>query len=324
MHRWLVYWCRRYPCLALTRVPHRIQFRGAMSGEVELRVQRPDEESKRRRTWRDTPLRVGLIGLGAVGEPVARALRDGVTLPQATLAAVLVQRPRDTRPEYLSDAQLLTTDPEAFFNVRWDLCVEAAGQPSIRSHGARALAAGRSLLVTSVGVLTDDELHDELLAHASRTGAQLMLAAGAMPGMDWMSSAALDRVDSVSIEQRKRPEGWRGTPAEDTINLSELTEPTVIFKGPAREAASLYPKNANVSAALALATVGLDHLIVCLIADPGVPGPVQRIQLQGAAGDITIQVRGRPAAGSQRTSAVVPLSVIKGLRNLSSERFVGV
>merc|ERR1712217_789755 len=102
----------------------------------------------------------------------------------------------------------------------------------------------------------------------------------------------------------------------------DIAEPTVIFEGCAREAATQYPKNANISAAIALATVGLDDLNVKLIADPTVSGPHQSITFRGAAGELTIQVKGTPI--SQRTSRVVPLFVVKALRNLSSPEVIGV
>merc|ERR1711971_1377463 len=104
--------------------------------------------------------------------------------------------------------------------------------------------------------------------------------------------------------------GWQVTPAEEKFDLMALTEATTIYEGSAREAATLYPKNANISAALALATVGLDTAKVRLVADPQVPGPMQQIELKGAAGELSIRVSGRPAFGSQRTSMIVPLSVV--------------
>lgn len=265
-------------------------------------------------------LRVGLVGLGAIGSYVAEVLRDGAALPGASLAAALVQRPRSEKPPCCGEA-LLTHEVEAFFAVDWRICVEAAGQPWVRDHGRRVLAAGRDLLVTSVGALTDDALHEELLAAAREGGSRLLVASGAMPGIDWMSSAALETVEEATLEQRKRPEGWKGTPAESKFDLAALKEPTTIFEGLAREAASLYPKNANIAAALALATVGLDKLRVRLVADPGIAGPSSHIMLRGDAGEIAIQVKG--AALTQRTSRIVPLAVVKALRNLSSDEVMG-
>lgn len=269
-----------------------------------------------------SPLRVGLVGLGAIGGHVARELCDGASLPGARLAVVLVHRQRESRPEGVGTEALVTTDVDAFFAAEWDVCVEAAGQLFVREHGKRVLEAGRSLLLTSIGVLTDDALHDELVGLASRFGGRLLIAAGAMPGMDWMSSAALEEVTEITLEQRKRPDGWRGTPAEEKLDLSAVTEPTVVFEGPAREASSRFPKNANISAALALATVGLDRLVVRLLADPTVSGPSVSITFRGVAGEMTIKVKG--AALSQRTSRVVPLSVVKALKNLSSPEVIGV
>lgn len=269
-------------------------------------------------------LKVGLVGLGAIGTVVSKALCDASTLPNASLAAVLVQRPREARPSDIGSTALLTTDVEAFFAADWSLCVEGAGQPWLVEFGRRVLASGRSLLVTSVGAFTDDALYTDLCEVAAKSGSQLLLAAGAMPGMDWMSSASLDDVAKVTVEQCKHPEGWVGTPAEAVLDLSAVREPTVFFEGTAREAASQYPKNANISATLALATVGLDHLKVKLVADPTVSGPCQRISMQGACGEITIEVKGKPAAGSQRTSRVVPLSVVKAIRNLSSHLVIGI
>jgi len=279
-------------------------------------------EAKRRRL--EEPMRVGLVGLGAIGSIVAEALSSpsGLLRPRAALGAVLVSRPREKRPAEIGSEALLTTDVEAFLSADWSICVEAAGQPWVRDHGRKVLAQGRNLLVTSIGVFTDDSLMEELSTLAANNGSKLLLPAGAMPGLDWMSSAALDEVEEVTVEQRKHPEGWRGTPAESKVDLSALTEPANIFEGPAREAATQFPKNANIAAALALGTVGLDRLQVRLVADPTVSGPTNRVTMRGGCGEISLQVKGTPL--SQRTSRVVPFSVLKALKNMSSPVSVGV
>eukprot|EP00419_Tripos_fusus_P023513 CAMPEP_0172719076 /NCGR_PEP_ID=MMETSP1074-20121228/75297_1 /TAXON_ID=2916 /ORGANISM="Ceratium fusus, Strain PA161109" /LENGTH=283 /DNA_ID=CAMNT_0013544389 /DNA_START=28 /DNA_END=879 /DNA_ORIENTATION=- len=272
------------------------------------------------------PLRVGLMGYGAIGGYVAQRLLDGKSLPGARLSAVLVNRSRDPPAELTGPgAPVFTADANTFFNAEWDIAVEAAGQTVVREHGRRCLGdLGRHLLVTSVGALCDDGLHKELLELAGGGGSQLLIAAGALPGMDWMSSASFESVDEVSITQIKTPNGWRGTPAEEVLDLQSLTESAVVFEGSAREAATQFPKNANIAAALALSTIGLDAARVRLLADPAVPGPQVQLALRGAAGEINISVSGRPAFGSDRTSMIVPLSVVKALRNLSGPQFIGI
>ncbi|CAK9017085.1 L-aspartate dehydrogenase [Durusdinium trenchii] len=269
-------------------------------------------------------LSIGLVGLGSIGQVVAENLTKGSLsgLSGVSLSAVIVQKERTERPPELGATALLTTKVEDFMAADWSLCVEAAGQSWVRHHGKTVLGTGRDLLVTSVGVFTDDDLLEDLTTTARMSHSRLLLPAGAMPGLDWMSSAALDEVKVITLEQRKRPEGWRGTPAEKSLDLENVTEATTVFQGPAREAASQFPKNANIAAALALGTVGLDRLQVRLVADPTVPGPTNKVTLEGSCGELTLEVRGRPL--SQRTSRIVPFSVLKALKNLASPVSIGL
>ena len=69
-----------------------------------------------------------------------------------------------------------------------------------------------------------------------------------------------------------------------------LTEPTIVHEGPARVATAQFPKNANVAAMFALATAGLDDTIVRLIADPTIERNMVKLELEGAAGKIKVEV----------------------------------
>jgi aspartate dehydrogenase len=89
--------------------------------------------------------------------------------------------------------------------------VEAAGQPLVRSLGERVLRAGMSLLVTSTGAFTDDELLRRLRGAAeAEGGGRLLLAGGAMPGLDWMQAVAIGAgaEASVQVTQSKPPQSW--------------------------------------------------------------------------------------------------------------------
>jgi aspartate dehydrogenase len=213
-------------------------------------------------------MRIGLLGYGAIGKRVAEeilAAQAGV-LGNTELVAVLI---RTSRPaEDTPNGVLVTTDADSFYAADWDLCVEVAGQPTVRQYGERVLLSGRNLLVSSIGAFTDDALFARLQAAAQQSGSQLLLASGAMPGVDWMSSVALAGSERVRVTQTKPPNAWFGTPAEDEFELASLTEPTQLFDGSARQAASKFPKNSNVVALLAIATAGLDRTQVKLMADP--------------------------------------------------------
>lgn len=281
-------------------------------------------------------LRVGLIGHGAIGKVVADALlgsTHGLSKGRIELVAVLVRKPRENASTVVGDNDiLLTTDPAAFFGVPFDVCVECAGQTAVRSHAVPCLSSGRHFLCTSIGALTDDKLLHNVQQAAIQGKSQFQLASGAMPAIDWMSASALEPNSFVTAVQTKPPESWKGArfkpgtiePLPDVIEFSKLTAPTVFFEGTARDAASFYPKNSNVLAMLALSTAGLDNTIVKLVADPVDTSMRQIIEYEGSAGKITVNVCGKKSQTNPRTSQVVPLSVIKSLRNMSAPIAIGL
>ena len=143
---------------------------------------------------------------------------------------------------------------------------------------------GFDLLVISVGALAEPALLERLKTAAREGNSRMLLPAGAIGGIDAIAAMRLGGLTSVRYRSRKPPAAWRGSPAEKVADLDKLTGRTVLYRGTAGEAALLYPQNANVAAAVALAGLGFDKTEVELVADPDAPGNVHEIEAEGAAG----------------------------------------
>ncbi len=191
-------------------------------------------------------------------------------------------------------------------------------QAAVSAYGPAVLRRGLDLLVISIGALAEPKLLENLKAAARNGGSRILLPAGAIGGIDAIAAMRLGGLNAVRYRSRKPPAAWRGSPAEKLADLDKLTSRTVLYRGSAGEAALLYPQNANVAAAVALAGIGLDATEVELVADPEAPGNVHEIEAEGAAGRFAIQLQGRPSRTNPKTSALAALSVARALINMEA------
>lgn len=257
-------------------------------------------------------MRVALIGCGAIGTALLELVRGEAGL---TVTAIVVPREfaggaREVADRLAPAAAVV----EAVPTHDVDLVVEAAGHGAIEQHVLPALRRGVPAIVASVGALSTDDLAGRIDEAARAGKTQVQLIAGAIGGIDALAAARLGGLDVVRYTGRKPPLAWTGTPAETGRDLGSLTAATVIFEGTAREAASQFPKNANVAATVALASLGLDQTTVRLIADPGVTENVHEVEAEGAFGSLALTMRNRPLAANPKTSALTVYSAARALR----------
>ena len=255
---------------------------------------------------------VGVVGMGVIGRAVARALADGI--PGLALGGVTVRDPaRAAGYRALPLPELLEA---------CDLVVEAATQAALRDFGPAVLAAGRDLMVLSVGALVG--VLDEWATLAEKHHCRILVPSGAIAGLDGIRGAREGRLDRVTMETRKPPRGLAGAPWIEAhrIDLDAIREETLVFEGPASEAVRAFPANVNVVAAVSLAGVGPERTRIRVLAVPGQTRNQHRVVAEGEFGRLVIEIENVPSE-NPRTGKLSYLSTIAMLRELGAAVRVG-
>ncbi|WP_313493350.1 aspartate dehydrogenase [Stenotrophomonas sp.] len=256
--------------------------------------------------------RILLIGYGAMAREVVARLPDGVrvgwVIVPTEFHAALVSELTPQGIEVLDSIHQLDAAP--------DLVLECAGHAALSEHGIPALQRGWRLAVVSVGALADAALHSQLLNAARDGDAVLQLLSGAVAGMDGLAAAREAGLDEVTYISRKSPRSWRGSAAQQMIDLDAVAETTVFFEGNAGEAARAFPANANVAATIALNGMGMEATRVVLMVDPHTRRNTHRIHARGAFGEMTIELAANPLPSNPKTSMLAALSAVRACRQL--------
>ena len=261
-------------------------------------------------------MNVGLIGCGAIGSLVYDVLsRDA---PGVNVNAVYerLESHEAARKALGADVRIVGCIKD-FLNSELDLVVECAGHDALCELGPSVLSAGHDLLIASVGALAEPSLESSLIDAATAGRARLRIPSGALGGLDALGAAKLAGLREVRYESHKAPNAWLGTPVEALVELDDIGCPTIIYEGTAREAARLFPRNANVAAAVALAGIGFEKTRVVLHADPQAAGNTHRIKAEGEFGHIDISVTGKTIPGNPKTSMLAPYSLVRAIVDLN-------
>jgi aspartate dehydrogenase len=257
--------------------------------------------------------RIALIGYGAIADEVIRCLDSREEI--RTLAGFLVRPERRRQAEQKSLGRFAIVDElPALLALQPDIVIEAAGHEAVLRYGADVLRHGVDFLVASVGALADPGVGADIVA-AAAPGAELWIASGAVAGIDGLLAARTAGLRSVTYTSWKEPKAWIGTPAERILGQMSETERVVFFRGSAREAAMQFPKNANVAATIALASLGLDRTVVQLGSDPQVSGPRGIIEADGDFGHFNFDILALASKTNPKTSALTGHSLIAAVRD---------
>ena len=255
--------------------------------------------------------KIMMIGYGAMAKEVL------ARLPQGVEVGWIVARENhhaEIKQTFSGQVEVLTHPDQC--SGQPDLVLECASQQAVAEFGEAVVKRGWSLAVISTGALADAELQQRLQQACSQHHGRLIVLSGAVAGMDGLASAREGGLESVTYQSSKSPASWRGSMAEKLINLDGVNEAQVFFEGSAREAARLFPANANVAATIALHGVGMDATQVRLQVDPHTQRNTHRIQASGQFGEFQIELCGNPLASNPKTSTLAALSAVQACRSL--------
>ncbi|MES2384070.1 MAG: aspartate dehydrogenase [Pseudomonadota bacterium] len=255
--------------------------------------------------------RIAILGLGAIGRKLLAGIQSSI-LPGVQVAA-LVRAGSAVATEAVPGVDIFT-DTDALLQWRPDLVIECAGHEVVSAVVPHMLQAGVDVILVSLGALGDARLRESLAAAARAGRAQLITVSGAIGGLDALAAASGAGIRSVSYTGRKPPAAWRGTPAEHVCDLDAIRDATLLFEGSAADSARLYPKNANVTAAVALAGVGFEKTAVRMLADPTVTNNVHELEVEGDFGRFAIRLENSALPDNPRTSWLAALSIEAELR----------
>lgn len=254
----------------------------------------------------DRRKRLAVIGFGAM----ARNLRGSFARSGGVfdIAAALVSETSTFSAPAEQHLQIFH-DPLALIAWNPSLVIECASHAAVRTTVPVFLRAGISAVIVSIGSLSDPLLRSELESAAVAGKSRLTLASGAIGGLDALRAARLAGLSSVEYVGTKPPAAWRGTAAESLCDLSSVSGRTTFFEGNAEEASRLFPKNANVTAAVALAGIGFENTKVSLVADAEGHLNSHQVTAFGAFGDFNICLHNEPLAENPKTSRLAALSI---------------
>ena len=250
-------------------------------------------------------VRVGLLGLGAIGVSVVQLLSRTSGL---RFVGGLVRRP-GARDNVLDIPPVYSLDE--LLELRPDVVAEVAGHSALKTYGPAILRSPCDLVITSVGALADRDFYTELKEAAAATGKSVGIVAGAIGALDAIAAASVGRLDSVTYLARSPPD--QTLLHVDTVDSNSETE---VFSGSAREAALKYPDKLNVAATLGFAGLGLDRTEVRVVVDPKVEVNHHEIVARGQFGELKLNIVNSDA-GTGSPSRLVAMSVVRALQSRS-------
>src|ERR1700689_4865029 len=171
-------------------------------------------------------LKIGILGVGAIGRVIATALDQ-----QQLDAELVALADQDCARAQSLSRELFGHPPVASIDEmieRCDLAVEAASQAALPEFVPKALARGRDMLIMSVGGLLGRE---EWFRGAGEKNCGSYVPSGAIAGLDGIKLASIGRIEMAQLTSRKPIAALQGAKyvVERGLQLEGFEKEAIIF-----------------------------------------------------------------------------------------------
>ncbi|WP_076414542.1 aspartate dehydrogenase [Shewanella sp. UCD-KL12] len=265
-------------------------------------------------------IKVGIAGFGTIGKVVGKALDSGIEgMELVAVTSGNLDKARSNMSDFTSPAMVVEAGELAGLV---DVIVECAPTQAFMDVAVPALSKGKVLVTVSGAAILENP---QIIDIARESSGQIVLATGALLGLDAVRAAAEGTIHSVTMVTRKPPTSLIKAKyvIENNIDLISISEPLRLFKGSAREGAVKFPSNVNVAAALGLAGVGADETELEIWADPSKTRNTHKIRVDADSASFELTIENVPTVENPGTGRITALSVIAALKSLSVPLRVG-
>lgn len=263
-------------------------------------------------------MKVALIGCGSIGRVIAESIAEKkVDMDLAYIYDISTANIKEVISLF-ENPPTISANIEEIADSPADLVVEAASVNVARKIIPLMLEARKDLMIMSIGALADNDFREKTMTRAEEMGNKIYLPSGAIGSLDALKSANMAKIESVTIKTTKNPGSLKGAPffSENPMDLDNLKEATLIYKGSARDAIQKFPANVNVSVALSLAGIGPEKTMVEIVADPDIKTNSHEIHVKGDFGSYHFRTENLPSPDNPKTSYLAALSAIATLKNI--------
>ena len=268
-------------------------------------------------------LKIGFIGCGAIGSRLAKSVKrelrghckiaglyDVIPLKPKQLVSSLSLRPSLIK-ESLSD--LIKS---------CDFVVEAIASSETTKIIRKVVQAKKGILIMSVGKV----LHAPgIFRLAAKNGTTILIPSGAISGLDVIKSVGTTNISNITLTTRKPPSGLSQSDylTKKGIDIQTIKRETVVFDGTVDQAVSLFPRNINVAAAIALASGAKNKIRIRIMTSPKFKVNSHEIEVFGKFGHLTMRTDNVVCPDNPKTSYLAVLSATQTLKQFFNPIKIG-